>query len=200
MIVALIALFISLGGASYAVVTLPEHSVGRRQLQPSAVTPSALGFPLGSQGFRVRTKDLVRTKCNGGIQLRPGEPAPPCSPPPRRGTYPETLGHLALRSAGNVAVTAVADLKSDGTQGSTATVGLAVWIDGDKGAPHPIDQRMLRLGGGEETRVPLQGLVRLLAGRHSVGFGTTVEYSGASSSGDVVVSAVSVTASVLPPL
>jgi hypothetical protein len=48
-VVAKLALFISLGGASYAAVSLPAHSVGSRQLQRGAVTPQALGFPLGTQ-------------------------------------------------------------------------------------------------------------------------------------------------------
>src|ERR1700678_2621687 len=50
-VVATLALFISLGGASYAAVTLPAGSVGPRQLRDGAGTPRALGFPLGVQGF-----------------------------------------------------------------------------------------------------------------------------------------------------
>lgn len=38
MIVALIALFVALGGASYAVVNLPKNSVGAKQLRTGAVT------------------------------------------------------------------------------------------------------------------------------------------------------------------
>ena len=38
MLVALLALFIALGGGSYAAVALPKGSVGGRQLKKNAVT------------------------------------------------------------------------------------------------------------------------------------------------------------------
>jgi hypothetical protein len=43
-----LALFVALGGASYAAIVLPPDSVGSRQLRAGAVRPSALGFPLGA--------------------------------------------------------------------------------------------------------------------------------------------------------
>ena len=42
MIVACVALLVALGGTSYAVTQLPQHSVGRKQLRPAAVTTSKL--------------------------------------------------------------------------------------------------------------------------------------------------------------
>ena len=50
MCVALIALFLSAGGASYAAVTIPAHSVGATQLKSFAVTNPKLG--VGSVGSR----------------------------------------------------------------------------------------------------------------------------------------------------
>src|SRR4051794_5445663 len=38
--VALLALFVALGGTSYAALALPAHSVGSQQLKNRAVTPS----------------------------------------------------------------------------------------------------------------------------------------------------------------
>jgi hypothetical protein len=40
--IALIALFIALGGTSYAAVAIPRNSVGTRQLRTGAVTPAKL--------------------------------------------------------------------------------------------------------------------------------------------------------------
>jgi len=41
-VTASLALFIALGGTSYAVTQLPRHSVGNRQLKPNAVTSSKI--------------------------------------------------------------------------------------------------------------------------------------------------------------
>ena len=40
MVVALMALFVALGGTSYAALKLPKNSVGNRQLKTGAVTSS----------------------------------------------------------------------------------------------------------------------------------------------------------------
>ena len=49
MVVALLALFIALGGTSYAVIKLPAASVGNRELKRDAVTASKIRN--GSVGF-----------------------------------------------------------------------------------------------------------------------------------------------------
>jgi hypothetical protein len=46
-VVATLALFLALGGASYAAMTLAPNSVGTSQLRSGAVTGSKLAFPLG---------------------------------------------------------------------------------------------------------------------------------------------------------
>ena len=46
-VVATLALFIAMGGASDAALNLPPNSVGPRQLKRDAVTPGKLAFPLG---------------------------------------------------------------------------------------------------------------------------------------------------------
>ena len=53
-VIATLALFVALGGASYAAIVLPAHSVGPRQLRTGAVTPAALSFPLGVTGATTR--------------------------------------------------------------------------------------------------------------------------------------------------
>jgi hypothetical protein len=47
--VGIIALFIALGGASYAATQLPANSVGTRQIRPGAVTPAKLSPGLAAQ-------------------------------------------------------------------------------------------------------------------------------------------------------
>jgi len=42
MIVALLALFVALGGTSYAVIKLPAKSVGNRELKSNAVTSAKI--------------------------------------------------------------------------------------------------------------------------------------------------------------
>lgn len=57
-VIATIALFIALGGASYAAIKLPKNSVGAKQLKKGAVTPAklseaskaTLAGPVGPQG------------------------------------------------------------------------------------------------------------------------------------------------------
>src|SRR5436305_14706828 len=52
-LVSLLALFIALGGASWAAVTLPSHSVGTRQLQHDAVTsPKVRNHSLLAEDFK----------------------------------------------------------------------------------------------------------------------------------------------------
>jgi hypothetical protein len=73
-IVASIALFVALGGASYAAFALPKNSVGAKQLKSGAVTPvklsdsaiNALNGPRGPQG----------EKGDRGSQGEKGEPGP----------------------------------------------------------------------------------------------------------------------------
>lgn len=45
-VVATLALFVALGGASYAAVTLPAGSVGDAQLRNGSITPPKLAFPI----------------------------------------------------------------------------------------------------------------------------------------------------------
>ena len=66
-ITATLALFVSLGGASYAAVTLPAASVGKKQIRAGAVSLGALSFPLGTTGITDdEVEDLTKNGCNGG--------------------------------------------------------------------------------------------------------------------------------------
>ncbi len=56
-VVATLALFIALGGVSYAAVVLPANSVGTKQIKANAVT-----------GAKVKNKSLTAADFNGSVQ------------------------------------------------------------------------------------------------------------------------------------
>ena len=190
-VVATLALFVSLGGASYAVITPPAHSVGQRQLKPGAVTPGALSFPLGAQSFtdRYAPLDLGRGGCV--------EPPPPGRYPVRcsRATLKEgrPLGHVHLRASGQILITAVAALADEAQLGSTAYVEIAIFANRQR-----VDSRTVKLTGLEEAQVPLQALVSAPAGWNSVGFDAMVRYYSNRGPGDGIVRSVTIIATALP--
>ena len=70
MAVALVALFLSAGGASYAAVTLPNHSVGAKQLKTFAVTNPKLAVnAVGSRKIMPGAVGFYRVNRNE-VQLR----------------------------------------------------------------------------------------------------------------------------------
>jgi hypothetical protein len=68
MVVALIALFVALGGTSYAALKLPKNSVGNRQLKNGAVTSN-----------KVKDRSLAISDFKLG-QVPPGPPGPQGAP------------------------------------------------------------------------------------------------------------------------
>lgn len=94
-VVATLALFVALGGASYAAVSLPAHSVGTAQLKDGAVTSRKLGVPIvmssaGGGAPRVVGESLGAGCLNGQVA---------CSPPPPRSTPLATVTlHLSRAS------------------------------------------------------------------------------------------------------
>lgn len=73
-VVAYLALFVALGGTSYAAVSLPSGSVGTRQLRNHSVTPSKLGrigavvryWAVVNGSGRVLDSGSVRPQAGGG--------------------------------------------------------------------------------------------------------------------------------------
>jgi hypothetical protein len=77
MLVALLALFVALGGSSYAALSLPKGSVGARQLKKDSVTsPKVKGGSLLLSDFRVSERARLRGPQGvpglQGIQGAPG--------------------------------------------------------------------------------------------------------------------------------
>jgi hypothetical protein len=157
-VTATIALFVALGGASYAAVELPAHSVGARQLRRGAVTEGALGFPLGAQLFSPPSPFSVPTfpRCS---DLPPGDRA--CAVVELRENL--LLGHLHLRAPAQIALSALLTVDNNG---SAATLKIELFESAAIVATSFLD-----VGAGETVQLPLQTLDNLDAGVHSVGLG-----------------------------
>jgi hypothetical protein len=192
-VAATLALFISLGGVSYAAITLPANSVGPRQLQSGAVTPRSLAFPLAVEGITdEKAEDLTKGQCNS--PSRPGEAKNVlCPTPARRGirTPGREVG-LSLRTPGQLLASAVVGLHDDGQPDTTATVQLHVIVDGIS-----VSTGSVVVAGGQQIQAPIQALRRVSSGHHTVGVALGASYSS-SAPGEVVVSPVSLVASALP--
>jgi len=148
-VLALLALFIALGGTSYAAFTLPKNSVGTRQIKPRAVTLSKISTS-------------ARKSLKG--QTGPGGPTGPAGPTGLKGDKGDT-GMTGARGPVNVvlrigAATAVA---ANGT--ATASV------DCDAGE--------MATGGGFFSQVDVQVTtsrpVPLTAGTQATGWQATVK-------------------------
>jgi hypothetical protein len=114
-VMATIAVFIALGGSSYAAVTLERNAVKSRHIAPNAVTS-----PKVKDGALLR-KDFKAGQVPAG---RPGEPGPqgakgdPGAPGPQ--------GPQGLQGVpGDQRVTAYAEVNADGTVRSSGSLGIA---------------------------------------------------------------------------
>ncbi|HEX4563977.1 MAG TPA: hypothetical protein VH115_05925 [Solirubrobacteraceae bacterium] len=193
--VATIALFIALGGASYAAIEVPANSVGPRQLRARAVGTRALGFPLGVTGVTdEHREDLTKSVCDA--------PAPPgvgslisCPVILLSGVRaPGREVAIRLPARGRVLMSAVVGLRSAGPAGANATVSMRFIVDGTRvGSDEPVV-----IAGGEHLQVPAQLLVRAERGSHTVGLLVSAQYAYFGP-GDVFVSPVSLVVTALPP-
>lgn len=190
-VLATLAMFVSLGGASYAAITLPAGSVGAKQLRARAVGIEALRFPLGTVGTTDdKIEDLTKNGCNGGGFT--GIVAPDCTPGSPGGPTPGREVHILLRSSGRLLVSAVVSLKNEGSPQTTSRITLGLTVD-----RHRVAENQIATTGGQIVQVPIQTLVNVLAGSHTAGVTVRAEYDS-STPGDVLVSATSVIASALP--
>jgi hypothetical protein len=189
-IAATVALFLSLGGASYAAFSLPAHSVGHRELRAGAVRVAALGFPLGATSVRNSTPQfLTKNACNS--PGRPGEPPVAC-PLIRVGGPSPTQLRVAMRSRGHLLISAIAGMDSTGATDAHAEVTYAVILDG-----RTVSVSAIRLPGGQLQQAPIQVLVSAAGGSHTVGFQASAHYLS-NEPGEVIVDPVSLVALSLP--
>jgi len=181
-VVATLALFVALGGASYAAVELPVNSVGPRQLRAGAVTQRALGFPLGLTSLSEKAAGAPRSFCNGGVALAPGEATPPCAPLALGGPA-GVRAQVRLKAPGRLVASGVLAIVNRGS--TAATVRVAVSF-----ANHPPDfplnegtealggVQALRLGPGQSIEDPVEAIERAAVGEHLVGLASLVQYAG----------------------
>lgn len=102
-VVATLALFLALGGASYAALTLPRNSVGTTQLKAGSVTLGKLAFPLGAATGTQQQTETVGTiqACPPGVTL--------CAVPPE-GVHVLTSVTLDLRTRAAVLLLGSAEI------------------------------------------------------------------------------------------
>jgi hypothetical protein len=190
-VVATLALFIGLGGVSYAAITLPADSVGREQLRADAVGLKTLSFPLGVVAVTDRkAEDLTKGGCNGGGFS--GAAAPPCVPSRLAGPTPGREVRIHFRAPGRLLVSAIVSLKNEGTPPTTSHVELSLNVD-----DRNVSVSQINPVGGQIVQVPIQALVNSSAGWHTVRVEILADYKS-SAPGDVLVSEASVIASAFP--
>jgi hypothetical protein len=73
-ILSVAAVFIALGGTSYAAISLPRASVGHRELKPDAVSSTRIA------DRSIKRRDLARNVLAGGGQTGPAGPSGPAGP------------------------------------------------------------------------------------------------------------------------
>jgi hypothetical protein len=180
-VVATLALFVGLGGASYAAVVLPANSVGPRQLRSGAVTPRALGFPLGARSFTEKTRLVLPQTplCPASSQ---------CEAKLTEGT---PLGEITLSAPGQILLSAVATVQDERPTGS-AQVQLAVFANRQN-----VASTSLEIKAGEQLQVPLEALAPGKRGANRIGFAASAHY-GSEGSGSISVYPVSVIATSFP--
>jgi hypothetical protein len=161
-VVATLALFIALGGASYAAIELPAHSVGANQLREGAVTPDALGFPLGARMFTPPTAFAVPDfpHCS---DLPPG--ASSCVVAPEENLL---LGHLHLHAPTELALNALLTFENAGLH-----EGVEVKLFEDEKV---VATGSVEVASRETVQVPLQTVISAGKGVQSIGLGAWANY------------------------
>lgn len=191
-IVATIALFVGLGGASYAAITLPAGSVGAKQLRANAVGLGDLSFPLGAAGIDdSKVEDLTKGVCNSPLRLA-GNAVPPCFRSLPGGPTPGREVHVLFRSPGRLLISAVVSLKNEGAPQTTAHITLGLNVDRKR-----VTASEITSAGGQATQVPVQALVDVPAGVYTAGLAVSAQYDS-NGPGDVLVSSASLIASAFP--
>jgi hypothetical protein len=190
-VMATLALFVSLGGASYAAITLPAGSVGPRQLRAHAVEPKDLNFPLGYASITDDKTEELAGACPPPAPY-PG-PAPDLVGPVDEGPTPGREVHLHFQTAGRLAVSATVRLENESAAQTPILVFLELRIDQRK-----VSRSYVTVAGGQIVQAPIQAFKSVVAGPHTAGLAIESQQQCLSSPGRLVVSNVSVSASAFP--
>lgn len=197
-VVATLAVFLALGGLSYAAVELPARSVGTAQLQAKSVTPDKLAFPLGATGRTDLTKRRLGKLDGCDAPEPPGQHvATPC---PLEWEVPGSIlfaedgpqQTITLSGSTQLLLSGVADLRDEGPTGTAATVTAAIGVD-DTIVAEPT----VKIEGQGATEMPLEAIVKLPAGRHHFAVVFRADYYSYLP-GEVLVYPVTLWAAALP--
>jgi hypothetical protein len=134
-VVSTLALFLALGGASYAALTLPRNSVGTPQLRNGSVMLSKLAFPVGmAAGTLGHTVSVGEPRPKCGVRT---PEAPECSYPPP--TPPRTVAVASLKLTKPAHVLILESLSVEQSPPANASTGEedSVEVQG-AGLPRPI--------------------------------------------------------------
>ena len=182
-VMATLAMFVGLGGASYAAITLPAGSVGPRQLRAHAVELKDLNFPLGYASITDdKTEELT------GVCPPPTPGPAPDLVAPSGGRTPGREVHLHFQADGRLAVSATARLESEGAPQTKVRVGLELIVD-----EQHVSYSEVTVAGGQIVQAPIQAFKNVAAGPHTAGLAIYAQQC-LSSPGRVVVSSVTVSA------
>jgi hypothetical protein len=193
-VAASLALFISLGGASYAAVSLAPHSVGSRELRNGAVETAALGFPLGAKGTTDESPQRLSKLDFCNAPGPPGVVGEVHCPLLRGlgGNWGSPSLSVSARRPGHLFVSATLGMADPGGTGTTATVSYGIAVDG-----RSVAQSTVVLVGGDHQQAPIQTLVAVPSGLHKLVVQAIARYSSYEP-GEVVLTPISLVALTLP--
>jgi len=165
-VVATLALFIALGGTSYAALNLPDGSVGSRQLKPSAVTPSKLGFSIGARAASFPMTSVAAFFCHDNTKV--GSRQCELQAPRVLGTMTIKLAHpawvLMLGRASAIA-------SQDGQLAQLSAYADDAYAGTVDDAPTAIPQAY-------PPELAVQKMVKLSAGSHKLHLAVAIDGSG----------------------
>lgn len=143
-VVATMALFIALGGVSYAAVVLPANSVGTKQIKANAVT-----------GAKVKNKSLTAADFNGSVQ----GPAGPAGAQGAPGAPGKDATAAAIADGSLAGAKLVAGAVKAGQLGAITVREQSITLAAGEGGSAEVScttgERLL--GGGADSPVPTPG-------------------------------------------
>ncbi len=182
-VISTVAVFIALGGASYAAISLPADSVGTAQIRAGAVTLPKLGVVLASSAAQAPAPQVVpgfSCVSSGGS----GNTAPSC-PPPRFVHLVSTS--ITLKRRANILVLGTGVAGSAERPEAAGNVQLHVAIDqgleGGPGAPNSVT--MFSPNSAASASL-IATFTNIPAGRHTVELSAVADQTTASVSGTQV--------------
>jgi hypothetical protein len=168
-VTATLALFVALGGTSYAALTLPRASVGAAQIRSGAVTPSKLSVSLGAKSASFGSTTVSAFVCHDSQVVGSSAGLRQCA-----ATAPAQLGTMTIKLGHPAVVLLLGRAEASPSQsGEVAT--LSAYADG--GFLSSLDPAgAIPLANPPELAV--QSMVRLSAGTHTLHLGVSVQGTG----------------------